>query len=615
MDDEALERLEARVEGKAGSEMTKRHPLRAQAESTPHAWKDPMARSQKKSRFWSRFSVLEALFAASIIFFVGAGTVASLLIFSGNNTVSTRNVDVSVIGPTSVRAGDEVSLQIVIANRNAVPMNLTDMLIEFPQGTRSPRDVSVDLPRIRESIGTIDPGASINRTVKAVMFGTAGVPVEVEVTAEYRVPSSNAVFQSSSTYKATISQSPAAIKVETLREVVSGQATDVTVTVTSNATENLTGMLLVGAYPPGFQFESSNPKPVAGSTVWDLGDINPKGTRTVTIRGTFTGEDGDDRVLHFTTGTKKKTDPTSIAAPLASSDASLVVAKPFVSVDLALNGRVTEVVTVDRGTLVEVEVRWANNLPVRIQDVEIAVQLAGGILDRGSVRAGQGFYRSADNTVLFNKETDARFASIEPGQEGVSKFEFRSRDKGSGTFQSPQIELKATVKGNRSSEGGVISAVTSSDRATLQIATDLALSQTLGRLSGPLPLKVDTETQYTVTWQLQNTANAIADTAVTAVLPPYVTWKGSGTSPDVTYNENGRTVTWTVGDMTAGASRSASFQLAVTPSLTQVNNVPVILGDIRVTAFDRFIRAPVERPMAPLTSQNGTSPQNAIVIP
>jgi hypothetical protein len=615
MDDEALERLEARVEGKAGSEMTKRHPLRAQAESTPHVWKDPMARSQKKSWFWSRFSVLEVLFAASIIFFVGAGTVASLLIFSGNNTVSTRNVDVSVIGPTSVRAGDEVSLQIVITNRNAVPMSLTDMLIEFPQGTRSPRDVSVDLPRIRESIGTIDPGASINRTVKAVMFGTAGVPVEVEVTAEYRVPSSNAVFQSSSTYQATISQSPASIAVETLKEVVSGQPTDVTVTITSNATENLTGMLLVGAYPPGFQFESSNPKPVAGSTVWDLGDINPKGTRTVTIRGTFTGEDGDDRVLHFTTGTKKKTDPTSIAAPLASSDASLVVAKPFVSVDLALNGRVTEVVTVDRGTLVEVEVRWANNLPVRIQDVEIAVQLAGGILDRGSVRAGQGFYRSADNTVLFNKETDARFSSVEPGQEGVSKFEFRSRDKGSGTFQSPQIELRATVKGNRSSEGGVISAVTSSDRATLQIATDLALSQTLGRLSGPLPLKVDTETQYTVTWQLQNTANAIADTAVTAVLPPYVAWKGSGTSPDVTYNENGRTVTWTVGDMTAGASKSASFQLAVTPSLTQVNNVPVILGDIRVTAFDRFIRASVERPMAPLTSQNGTSPQNAIVVP
>lgn len=616
MDNDALERLELRVGSKEGTEPTERRMLQHNAESTPHTW---VVESRRRRGFFSslmsRFSALELLFVGSIIFFIGAGTLASLLIFSGNNTVSTRNVDVSITGPTSIRAGEEVTLQIVITNRNSVPMNLTDMLIEFPAGTRSPNDVSVDLPRIRESLGTIESGSSVNRTIKAVIFGEAGVPVTVTGTAEYRVPSSNAVFQTDSTYRASISQSPASITIERLREVVSGQSTEMTITVTSNAPENLTGMLLVATYPPGFKFESSAPKPYAGSAVWDLGDIEPKGKRTVTIQGSFTGEDGDDRVIHFTTGTKKKTDPSSIAAPLATTDATLTVAKPFVSVDLKLNGNTNPIVTGDRGEIVQVEVEWANNLPVRVQNVEIQVKLNGSVLNRTSVRTGQGFYRSTDNTMLFSKETDPRLADIEPGESGISTFEFATLPVGQGSYQSPQITLAATVKANRSSEGGVTDIVTSSANATLQVATDLVLTTGLARSTGPLPPKVDQETVYTATWLLQNSANAIANTEVTAILPAYVAWKGSTSNADIAYNENNRTITWKIGDMSASVSKSVTFDLGLTPSVSQLNLVLPLLTNQKVSAFDRFIRTQIERPMPNVTTQTGASPQNGIVVP
>lgn len=613
MDNDALERLELRVESKEGSEPTVRRELRERSEGTPRAWATRAAPQKPWFRLPS-FSPLEYLFAFSIIFFIGAGTLASLLIFSGSNTVSTKNVDVSVSGPTSIRAGDEVTLQVVITNRNAVPMNLTDLLVEFPIGTRSTRDVSVDLPRLRESLGTIAPGASVNRTIKAVMFGQAGTALSVSVTAEYRVPSSNAVFQSSSDYRTTISQSPATVTVESLSEVVSGQPTEFTVTVGSNASDALTGMLLVATYPPGFAFESSKPAPYSGSSVWDLGDIESKGTRTVTVRGTFTGEDGDDRVIHFTAGTKNKKDAAAISAPLATTDATLKVAKPFVSVVLKVNGNTAPVVSANRGDIVEVEVEWANNLPVRVQNLEIAVKLGGSIVNRGSVRTGQGFYRSSDSTILFSKETDPRLAAIEPGMSGVSTFEFATMLPGQGTFQSPQVTLGATVKANRSSEGGVIDTVTSSAQATVQLATDLTLTPLLARASGPVPPKVDTPTTYTVTWQLQNSANAIANTQVTALLPAYVTWKGSSTD-GVTYNDTDRTVTWVVGDVAASASRSASFQITFTPSVTQVNGAPPLIMSQKVSAFDRFIRAQVDRPVPNVTTQTNTSPQNGIVVP
>lgn len=615
MDDDALERLELRVESKTGSEPTVRRSLRHTSENTPRGWAEPVARRAPLFSSLPRFSPLEYLFAFSIVFFVGAATIASLFIVSGGNTVSTRNVDVAVTGPTSVRAGDEVTLQVVITNRNAVSMDLTDLLIEFPPGTRSPNDVSVDLPRLREPLGSIAPGASVNRTIKAVMFGEAGVPLEVAVTAEYRVESSNAVFQSSRSYRATISQSPATITVESLREVVSGQSTELVVTVSSNATENITGLLLVATYPPGFTFESSAPKPYSGRAVWDLGDIEPSGKRTVTIRGTFTGEDGDDRVIHFTAGTKKKTGDIAIAAPLATTDTTLTVAKPFVSVLLKLNNSTAPIVTADRGRVVQVEVEWANNLPVRVQNVEIQIKLNGSILQKSSVRTGQGFFRSADSTVLFTKETDPRLAVVEPGDKGVSVFEFATMPVGQGVYQSPQITLLATVKANRSAEGGVVDSVVSSAEATLQVATDLTLTPVLTRVSGPLPPKIDTTTTYSVTWLLQNSANSIANTVVTGLVPSYVAWVGNASSGDVTYNDSTRTITWSVGDMNANASRSVTYQIALTPSIPQKGSTPVIISNQRIQTFDRFIRGPVERLMDPIDTQTSISPQNAVVVP
>jgi hypothetical protein len=615
MDNDALERLERRVDTKGTSEPVVRRPLQSEGLDAPHEWQtEPPHTPSRLMRTITHLSPLELLFAASIVFFVAAGAIAGLLIFSGTNTVSSRNVDISLSGPTGVRAGEEVTLQLVITNRNAVPMNLTDILIEFPSGTRQPSDVSEDLLRTRESVGTIEPGASINRTVKAVLFGTAGIPVAVTATAEYRVPGSNAVFQSSTVYNTLISQSPAAVTVKGLTEVVSGQATELVVTVTSNATEVLTGMLLTATYPPGFDFTSATPKPAAGTSVWDLGDIEPSGERTVSIRGTFTGEDGEDRVLHFTTGAKKKADPTTIAAPLAATDTTIAVAKPFVSVALLLEGK-TGTVFAPRGEVVQGEVHWANNLPVRVQNVEITVKLSGSILNKQLVRTGQGFYRSADSTLIFNKTTDPRLADVEPGMSGVLDFEIATLPVGQGSFQSPSVSLHATVKGNRSSEGGVVSVVESSADATLQVATDIAFTPVLTRVAGPVPPKAETETVYTVTWLLQNSANTIANANVSAVVPNYVSWRGGASSPDVVYNDDARTITWSVGDMNANTSKSVSFTIALTPSLTQVNNIVNLLNDVRVTAFDRFIRAQIERPQPPVTSQTSTTPQMGVVVP
>src|SRR5262249_23183856 len=149
----------------------KRTELYKNAENAPTEWQEAPQAPMKKS-FIPKMKPLELLFAGSVAFFVLALIVAGFFFFFCTNTGSPKNVDIKISGTTETGAGSTVSLQVVITNRNAVPMQLTDLIVEFPEGTRSGSDITQELPRIRESLGTINPGQSVNRQIRAVLFGT-----------------------------------------------------------------------------------------------------------------------------------------------------------------------------------------------------------------------------------------------------------------------------------------------------------------------------------------------------------------------------------------------------------------------------------------------------------
>lgn len=613
----ALERLAKKLNSRTVDDTAlRRSQLSGRSRFSGVGWKAPTASAQPTPRpSGKRLSWLEFFFVGSVVFFVLAAALAAFLFFSGNNTVSTRNVSITLDGPTSIRAGETLPLQIVITNRNSVPMELTDLVVEFPPGTRSEADVTVELPRIRESLGTIESGESVNRTVRAVVFGRADTEVSVSVSVEYRVPSSNAIFVSEGTFVVPISQSPASITVESLQEVLSGQETALAVTVTSNVSEVLSDLLLVAEYPPGFSFKSATPSASANSNTWNLGDIEPGGKRTVTIRGVFTGEDGDERVVNLTAGTKNGAAQDEIAAPLATGDVTLKLAKPFVSLSLSLDGAVATEKVVERGRAVRGDVRWTNNLPQRVQDVVIEIKLNGAILDRNSVVAQRGFWRSSDNTIVFSKETDSALADVSPGASGVYSFSFETLDSTEGSFRSPEITVNATVEGRRISETNVPESVESSVSARIIVATDLALGSALSHVGGPRPPKAESETTYQVTWQVNNSSNAVANASVSAALPSYVRFVDGSAVGGVGYNPVGGVVTWTVGDLEANQTKSVTFQVAVTPSLSQVGQSVTVVSDQRVYGFDRFTRTQLERSIPALTTQSGTTQQLGQVVP
>jgi hypothetical protein len=618
-DNDALERLSKKLNA-GEKEEPKRTRLFPQFSSAPKAWAGSAAKPDTDLYMATkkRFSTFEKIFIASAGFFVIAVIGAGLLFLSGTNTVSTKNVSIKVAGPAEIGAGNTLTLQIVVTNGNAVPMQLTDLIVEFPPGTRSDTDVANALPRLRETLGTINPGASVNRTVKAVLFGKAGTDAPIQVSTEYRVPSSNAIFVSDTTYTTRISQSPASITVQSDSQAVSGQGATMTVTITSNSPQVLNDMLLSANYPPGFAFSDASPAPGSGTALWSLGDIEPGGTRTIVIHGVFSGEDGDQRVVNFTAGNETSSGSGTIAAPLATGEADYTVTKPFVSSSIALNGSVADSHTVARGAPVTGQIEWTNNLPVAVQNLSVTVSLQGRILDQKSVKVTQGFFNSSNATLVWDKTTDPDLANVAPGATGTLAFSFATLPAGQGSFQNPEIDLAVTVKADRTTEGNVPDTVNATAATKAIIATNLGFVASLAHTGGPLPPKANTESVYTVTWHLTNSENALAQTSVTAVLPNYARFIGNAapSGQSVTYDDKQNIVTWNVGNIVSNGSANVSFQVGITPSVSQEGSPALVVQSQRASGFDRFVQDTVSATAPSLDTSSGlSSPQGGLVVP
>lgn len=564
-----------------------------------------------------RSSVLTMILVASVVFFLGSAGIFGYIMMYGSN-VGPKNIDIEINGPITIAGGEELALQIGVVNRNAVQLELVDLIIDYPDGTRSSVDSELELPRLREQIGSIAPGERKKSTARAILFGEEDTEKNVRVTLEYRIEGSNAIFHKEKDYSVLLTSAPIALRVDTLGEIASGQEITFKISAVSNSVGTLEDVLITSEYPFGFEFIESSIEPFAGNTVWNLGDIKPGETKVLLIKGVLIGQDLDERIFRFTTGVQDTNSPTEIAAIFSQSEVPISIQRPFIKLALTLDGnRGTGEHIVTRGSNVSGQIDWSNTLNTTILDGEIEVQINGVSLDRRSIKAPRGFYRSTDDTILFNSETDDSLETIEPGDKGRFEFDFSSLPVTPDIrINDPIIDLVVNVKGNRISENDVIERIESTLTRRIKINSNLILTSDLGYTigsfpnTGPVPPRAEQETTYTVFWSVANTSNDIKNVRVSGKLPSYVTWFGQTNPVDanILFNPVSGELIWNVGDVPAGTgytsqAKEFSFKIGFVPSLGQVGETPSLIVDQRIEGLDIFTGQTLSVTRSPVSTE------------
>jgi hypothetical protein len=561
-------------------------------------------------------NLLKLFLLGSVTFFFLALIVAFFVIFGGGNIISSDNVEISVSGPVSVSGGEVLSLDIVINNKNNTALELADLIIEYPEGTRNAKDLSKDLPRERFSLGNIKSNSKVNKLAESILFGEEGSHEKIKLTVEYRVAGSNAIFFTEKDYEVEISSSPVSFNIESLKDVNSGKEISLEVSLKSNSNNLIENLMFVAEFPFGFTFKEATPKPSYEQNIWKIGDLAPGEDKKIKIVGIIEGQDGEERVFRFFSGIQDKNNDEKLEKAFVSVSQSIFIKKPFLALDMTVDDSRSENYSTAVSKIVNVEINWENNLPTNIANLEIEAKLSGDF-NENSVFVDKGFYNSINNTITWNEQGNPAFDSISPGQSGTVSFKFTSSDPLINSLSNPEASIVVSVKGRRLSESQVSEEINSSIARSIRFNTNISLVPRMVHFSGPIgntgqiPPIAEKETTYTVIWTVNNTVNNASKVIVSSRLPSYVRWteKISPSSEQITYNPVSREVVWNVGSLESGnSSREVAFQIAFLPSLSQVGTAPILIEKSRLVGEDEFTGAILDVTKGELTTKISTDP-------
>jgi hypothetical protein len=570
-------------------------------------------------------SFFTKILIGSIIFFFIALGIGAYLVFKGAYIVSANNIDINLAGPISVSGGEPVAFNVQVTNKNGIPLQVVNVDVEFPSGTTDPTDTTQELKSFQKVIPDIKPGSVGEQAVSAVLYGQENTKKTIAVIVNYRVAGSSATFTKEKDFDILINSSPLTLSINSFKEVNSNQELDFDVTVTSNSKQIVKNLLLNAAYPFGYAFAGSTPKPVnSANSVWTLGDLPPGGKRTVHIQGKVQGQDGDTRVFKFGVGVPDASNPKALGTEYIASSQTVTINKPFLALALTLNGDNKSTTYVGSFDLpMRGQITWFNNLPTSIINGEVHLDLSGTAYDKASIRPDSGFYDSINNEIIWNKVTTPELGTIGAGDSGTVTFSVTPRDLSTpGTpMINPIISLAVSGKANRISETDVPQTVSASITKDVKISSNVALAGQIVRSvgpftnTGPIPPRAEQQTTYSVAWTVSNTSSTIDGLTVKTTLPPYVKWMNavSPGSENVTYDSVSGQVTWNVGNLSAyvgGESnkRTAVFQIGFTPGIDLVGNSQDLTGQTKLSARDDFTGQQLTNTIQPMNTNFSSDP-------
>lgn len=554
------------------------------------------------------------LIATGVVFFTLSVLVSSVYMVLGKNTVSGSNIALNVSGPFTLGGGDTLDLQVGITNQNSVAIESATLIVSYPAGTRAADDSGKELFTERIPLdSSIAPGETRNVALKARIFGEENQEAEVKVSVEYRVSGSSATLvKEALPHRFKISHAPVTLKVEAEETISSGQETTVKVTITSNSSTPINGLMVKAEYPSGFDFSRSEPAPVSGRNVWRVDELKPEASATINVTGVIVGTKADKYVLKFSVGAAGDRNPNDIASLLAVGDTEFTLEDPFLDLQVSINNSEDAVVSIAPDSQATVFIDVENTLDSIIYDGVVEVKLSGNALSNTDVLTNTGYYNSNTHTVRFDSTSASGLRRLNPG--ATERLSLSLQPSSSG-LQTPQIVLEVSASARRISQSSAREQIAGTHQRTLKVESRPTLSATLvGSASGPVPPVVGQETTYDIIWKITNSANSISGAVVTAVLPSYAEWKGeSGGAGAWSYNSGTRTIEWQAGNVNAGASVSGSFQVSLLPSSSLVGRTPTLVEAAHLRATDNFTSSLLRQSSDDVTTELEGSRNSGVV--
>src|SRR5690606_15585928 len=155
-------------------------------------------------------------------------------------------------------------------------------------------------------------------------------------------------------------------------------------------------------------------------------------------------------------GLQSGTNEREISTDYAIFRPTVVIKQTDLNVRTAINGSQDQVYAANQGESIQFGINWINNLSTRIVNGKVRATIEQGYFNRSSVESDtSGFFRSTDNTVIWDQSSNSSLVEIPPGASGSASFGFTLSDiplDREKTLRNPQFNIDVVVEGTRFSD-------------------------------------------------------------------------------------------------------------------------------------------------------------------
>ncbi len=533
--------------------------------------------------------------------------VAAILIFwFGGSAFSERGVQFQIEGPQQALSGDEVTYKIKYSNTTRTKLENIKFRFSYPEHAiviKSDGTYSEETTEMFD-MESIDSHESGEKEFKAFIVGEKGSILYAKAEMTYEAGTLSSRFEKKPVSVATtIVGMPVPVTLSVPPTAVSGQEITYTLDYRNESSSDITDLRFNLTYPEGFSPKRFSPQPTNGASTWDVAVLKKGSGSRLSITGTITGNERDIRTV--TMVLQRKINGKYINYERA--EASTIISSPLLSTKISVNGE--RDYTATPGEYLTYAIQYRNTSTYTFTGLTMLVKLEGEMYDIGALLPGGGYYDSATQTIVWNAGSVPQFSNLGPGTNG--KIEFRipldssfSGGMGAKNFFVKAIATLATSDIPTGLDGQEIS---TQDSLITKISTQPSVNQSLYYhdpafgSSGPMPLKVGSETVFTIHWRVTNPGNAVNDAVIKATLPTGITWKNVVSSvagqAQPTFDRNKNQVIWNIGQLPFGAGTSnpyeVSFQVGIIPSSTQSGKSPTLITGGTFTGIDSFTQQSV----------------------
>lgn len=569
-----------------------RRGLHMKKMDAPESWSDPKPVSSFSMAPKKPTSLFKKLFFGSLGLLIVALAVFAGSLFLGGNSISAKNVEITITAKTFVDGGEELPVDVTIVNKNKLPIELATLTLQYPEGNARNPDAVASISR---EIGTLGVGETKQESFSIKLYGQQNTVETITAQMQFDVAGSNAVYSNEGQFAVTIRTSPVILTLDAPDAVTPNQEIPLKFTVVGNGSATLSNTALVLQYPQGFTFTRGEPAPSFQNNVWDLGDLPPGTNRTVTAYGKFSGALNSSQAIRASVGAQNANNQAILDSIYSDVAKQVALATSFLAAQVSVEGKTVSPVTTKSLDSLQVSIPWQNTTVSPISNAEIRVHLSGNAYDSSRVTPQNGYFKSDSGDIIWSSQQLQDLATIAPGVSGNVSFSIGLKR---ATIVNPKLDISVSVSGYGT--GGAKQSANDIAQTSVLLDSDLGLLSSTLHYSGPItnsgamPPTRDKQTTYTVSWRITNARNRVTGVTVQTTLPTNVTWKNvvspSSESGNLTYNSVTRALQWNAGDIPSGASagKTVSFQVAITPSSQQVGSPADLTGPIAVAGRDAF---------------------------